>query len=101
MVWRSRVWLPASRAFTTPGGDLRWFHQFGLPIFPATEPWHDEDLNVDAFWGPSVHWNTHLQQYVMLLNKAKNEDFRAGRHLHLVRAEPGRSAALVAARQSC
>lgn len=25
---------------------------------------------VDAFWGPSVHWNDFLQSYVMLLNRA-------------------------------
>jgi hypothetical protein len=30
---------------------------------------------VDAFWGPSVHWNTHLQQYVMLLNRSKDDWF--------------------------
>jgi hypothetical protein len=75
MVWRSRVWLPASRAFTTSTGEMRWSHQVGLPIFPVAAPWHDEDPIVDAFWGPSVHWNTHLQQYVMLLNRAMNEEF--------------------------
>jgi len=30
------------------------------------------DDKVDAFWGPSVHWNTYLEQYVMLLNHAKD-----------------------------
>jgi hypothetical protein len=75
MVWRTRVWIPASRAFTTPTGEMRWLHQLGLPIFPVKEPWHDEDQVVDAFWGPSVHWNTYLNQYVMLLNRAMNEDF--------------------------
>lgn len=29
--------------------------------------------NCDAFWGPSVHWNTYLQQYVMLLNRARGK----------------------------
>ena len=24
----------------------------------------------DSYWGPSVHWNTHLRRYVMLLNRA-------------------------------
>jgi hypothetical protein len=47
----------------------------GLPIFPAFEPWHDEDTLVDAFWGPAVHWNSYLNQYVMLMNRAKNEDW--------------------------
>ncbi len=36
------------------------------PIFPAAQPW--QASNTDSFWGPSVHWNTYLEQYVMLLN---------------------------------
>jgi len=43
------------------------------PIFPAVRDWHSEDA--DAFWGPSVHWNTHLKQWVMLLNRAKDKDW--------------------------
>ncbi|MGQ0733240.1 MAG: hypothetical protein ACT4QD_06235, partial [Acidobacteriota bacterium] len=35
----------------------------------------DGQAAADAFWGPSVHWNTHLEQYVMLVNRAKNENF--------------------------
>lgn len=40
------------------------------PILPAKTDWHAE--NADAFWGPSIHWNTHLQGYVMLLNRTKD-----------------------------
>ena len=29
----------------------------------------------DVFWGPSIHWNTYLEQYVMLLNRAKDDQF--------------------------
>jgi hypothetical protein len=39
-------------------------------IFPATVDWHRADA--DAFWGPSIHWNSHLRQYVLLLNRAKD-----------------------------
>jgi hypothetical protein len=35
-------------------------------IFPANVIWSRPDA--DAFWGPSVHWNTHLKSFVMLLN---------------------------------
>jgi hypothetical protein len=35
-------------------------------IFPAARLW--DELDADAYWGPSVHWNTELRQYVMLLN---------------------------------
>ena len=70
MVWRETSWIPA----TTVGGrgNERWIYPAAGPIFPAAESWHDDDRAVDAFWGPSVHWNTYLRQYVMLLNRAKN-----------------------------
>ena len=35
--------------------------------------WHRADA--DAFWGPSIHWNTHLRQYVILLNRTKDGHF--------------------------
>jgi hypothetical protein len=38
------------------------------PIFPAAVGWQEQDTN--AYWGPSIHWNTHLGAYVMLLNRA-------------------------------
>ena len=38
------------------------------PIFPATRPWQDEDT--DSHWGPSIHYNTHLDKYVILLNRS-------------------------------
>jgi hypothetical protein len=41
------------------------------PMYRAAGSWHSRRPGrVDAFWGPSVHWNTHLQAYVMLLNRA-------------------------------
>ncbi len=43
------------------------------PIFPAKVDWHRADA--DAFWGPSIHWNTHLRQYVILLNRTKDGHF--------------------------
>jgi hypothetical protein len=30
--------------------------------------WANQDA--DSFWGPSVHWNTFLDQWVVLLNRA-------------------------------
>jgi hypothetical protein len=38
------------------------------PVFPAKVDWHRSDA--DAFWGPSIHWNHYLKQYVILLNRA-------------------------------
>lgn len=37
-------------------------------LFPADTNW--QSSKADSFWGPSVHWNTELKQYVMLLNRA-------------------------------
>jgi hypothetical protein len=51
------------------GPQIRRFLQVN-PIYGASVSWHDDSEVVDAFWGPSVHWNTFLNQYVMLLNRA-------------------------------
>lgn len=75
MVWRGRSWVPAS-VMGTPDESLRVIYPAAVPLFPTTQSWHDGDTLVDAFWGPSVHWNTHLQLYVMLLNRARDESFR-------------------------
>jgi hypothetical protein len=44
------------------------------PVFPAARDWHGE--TPDAFWGPSIHWNSYLKQYVVLLNRATNITWR-------------------------
>jgi hypothetical protein len=48
-----------------------WFFE-PRPIYPVSVSWHDRSGSVDSFWGPSVHWNTFLNQYVMLLNRASD-----------------------------
>ena len=63
-VWSDGVWLPSGR------------RRVAMAIFPTTRAWHDEDNAADAFWGPSLHWNSYLQEYVMLVNRAKDESFK-------------------------
>src|SRR5205823_13170351 len=46
-----------------------------LPSFPTRRSSDLGDNRVNAFWGPSVHWNVYLEQYVMLLNRAKDESY--------------------------
>jgi len=75
MVFSNGVWLPA-RGFPFPNGTLRWSYPPAVPIFPTREPWNDDDTEVDAFWGPAVHWNVFLEQYVMLLNHAKDTNWK-------------------------
>ncbi len=38
------------------------------PVYRARASWDSADT--DSFWGPAIHWNSHLQKYVMLLNRA-------------------------------
>ncbi len=66
---------PAGKVFKWYKGD--WTEP-GLgghvtPIFPVRTDWHKPDA--DAFWGPSVHWNTHLESWVMLLNRAQDKNW--------------------------
>ena len=68
MAWKDRdkpsgkVWKYFNGKWNEPGIGGRL-----TPVFPAEVNWRLEDAN--AFWGPSIHWNTHLKQYVMLLNR--------------------------------
>jgi hypothetical protein len=72
--WRGTTWVPARR-LRTNGERAGYAYPAGVPIYRATDQWHDDE-SVDAFWGPSVHWNTYLQQYVMLLNRAQDTTWR-------------------------
>ena len=76
-VWVDGAWLPATAAIDGPDDEPRlvWRYPAGSPLVIPAQPWHDDDPATDAFWGPSVHWNTALQRYVMLLNRTKDEGF--------------------------
>ena len=66
-----------------PSGKVVKWHQGGwnepglggqvTPIFPAAIDWHRG--GADAFWGPSIHYNTYLNKWVMLLNRARDKDW--------------------------
>jgi len=67
--------MPVGKVFKWRGGQWK---EPGLggrvtPILGPTIDWHKPRANV--FWGPSVHWNTHLERYVMLLNLARDKDW--------------------------
>lgn len=81
-LWRSSAWEPNAgrREFvlSTPGTmrrRLEWTYPAATPLVTTAQAWHDADDRVDAYWGPSVHWNTAIEQYVMLLNRAKDENY--------------------------
>jgi hypothetical protein len=53
--WNGSEWLEPGVGGTT------------YPLLSAGTSWAGPV--VDSFWGPSVHWNTYLQRYVMFLNR--------------------------------
>lgn len=63
-IFNNGAWLPVMNSYPP-----------GTPLARATQPFHDGNARADVFWGASVHWNTHLEQYVMLLNRSKDENF--------------------------
>ena len=71
MAWSDRD-RPAGRVFkwragewTTPGAAGR-----AEPFFGVRVSWHEGEA--DAYWGPSVHWNTFLEKYVMLMARTRD-----------------------------
>lgn len=69
-VWRDGAWLPATESATG-----EWTYPLGTPLVRSQRPMHDRSSTNDVFWGPSIHWNTYLGQYVMLLNRARDDQF--------------------------
>jgi hypothetical protein len=74
-VWRTGVWMPPRANGLTASGEVRWEHPVGTPLVRATRSWHDAHGSADAYWGPSIHWNTYLERWVMLANRARNQQF--------------------------
>jgi hypothetical protein len=60
---QGNAWKYSNGAWMEPGLGGRV-----TPIFHVQQPWGAADT--DAFWGPSVHFNRELGEYVVLLNRA-------------------------------
>jgi hypothetical protein len=73
--WRDATWVPTRRLRRMDDEPQEYAYPAGVPIYRAADGWHDGSA-VDAFWGPSVHWNTYLEQYVMLLNRARDANWQ-------------------------
>lgn len=71
-IWSDGAWLPPSENATL---DIGWEYPSGSPLVRSERPFHDRAGTNDVFWGPSIHWNTYLDRYVMLLNRAKDDQF--------------------------
>jgi hypothetical protein len=79
-IWRGGIWErnAGRREFIAVPGMMRrveWSYPAATPLVATAQAWHDADARVDAFWGPAVHWNTFLEQYVMLLNRSRDESY--------------------------
>lgn len=71
MIFSGGAWLPARQATESAAAS----YPAGTPLVRGSQPFHDGDPAADVYWGASVHWNTYLDQYVMLLNRARDENF--------------------------
>jgi uncharacterized protein (TIGR03437 family) len=58
-----KVWKYRAGQWLEPGlgGQLS-------PVFPAAADWGRSDT--DSFWGPSLHYNSYLNAYVVLMNRS-------------------------------
>jgi hypothetical protein len=76
MAWADRD-RPAGRVFKWRSGEWTTAGVGGrgtpAPAFAARVSWHE--AGADAFWGPSVHWNTFLNKYVMLMTRTADSSF--------------------------
>lgn len=79
-IWNDGAWMPPSLVPVNddPSAELAWDYPLATPIFRSTNRWDDGRSGVDVLWGPSLHWNTALETYVMLLNKAVSNTWEQG-----------------------
>lgn len=79
-IWNDGAWVPPSEVAVSDEGATGTTYDYPLatPIFRSTNRWDDGRAGVDVFWGPSIHWNTTLKTYVMLLNKAVSNTWEQG-----------------------
>lgn len=80
-VWNAGAWLPGStqRVLQPDGRTANQFvHRVATPMVKANDSWDRGTAAVDVYWGPAIHWNTALEKYVMLLNRATSRTWHQG-----------------------
>lgn len=85
-IWSDGAWLPPTLSEEArDGGEGQdeavapaWVYPLATPVLPAVNGWDDARAGVDVWWGPSLHWNTDAQSYVMLLNRAVSDEWEQG-----------------------
>lgn len=58
-----KLWKYRNGQWNEPGLGGR-----STPVFNVMKDWHSQDP--DAYWGPSIHFNTYLNMYVIVMNHA-------------------------------
>lgn len=80
-IWNAGVWLPPtpievpSEDDESAPAEPTWHFPLASPIMVAGDRWDDGNRSVNVFWGPSIHWNTGIERYVMLLNRAGSNEW--------------------------
>ena len=78
-VFAEGVWQPPARVQAEVAGDVDdWYYPVASPIMVAGDRWDNGNGGVNVFWGPSIHWNTSIESYVMLLNQAASNEWKQG-----------------------
>jgi hypothetical protein len=94
-VFADGVWQPPARLAAIVDGSIEpglddgaqtqvpaliddWSYPLASPIIVAGDRWDNGSGGVNVFWGPSIHWNTAIDSYVMLLNQAASNDWKQG-----------------------
>ncbi|MGE4226378.1 MAG: hypothetical protein AB7I23_23775 [Vicinamibacterales bacterium] len=94
-VWAEGVWQPPALQVIPPSPgeptedealvappeaepETEWRYPLASPIMIAGDRWDNGNSGVNVFWGPSIHWNTAIDSYVMLLNQAASNDWKQG-----------------------
>lgn len=63
-----KVWRWTGNMWDAPG-----LNGAGQPVLKPENSWHSH--RADGFWGPSVHYNTYLEAFVILMSRTLNHDF--------------------------
>jgi hypothetical protein len=65
-----KVWKKSCGTWLEPG-----LGGAATPFLPNLGDAHGVNAPIDFWWGPSIHWNHHLECYVILLNRSTTGGF--------------------------
>jgi hypothetical protein len=65
-----KVWKKHGPSWTEPG-----LGGATTPLLVNVGDAHGLNAPTDFWWGPSIHWNRHLERYVILLSRSTNGQF--------------------------